>query len=74
MRRSLSTAYFFVVPILAFFFLVFISRFGIGITPDSMIYISAAQLFVDTGEFKSILDGIPLQYMTHYPPGMSQDD
>jgi len=71
MRRSLSTAYFFVVPILAFFFLVFISRFGIGITPDSMIYISAAQLFVDTGEFKSILDGIPLQYMTHYPPGMS---
>ena len=60
----------FIVPTLAFILLLFATRFFIGITPDSMMYISASKSLIDTGELRSIYDGLPLQYMTHYPPGL----
>jgi len=66
-----SSLYLAIVPILAFVALVFTTRFFIGISPDSIMYVSAAQSFIDTGELRSIFDGLPLQYMTHYPPGLS---
>ena len=56
------------VPLILFFCLYYVTRFGIGITPDSTFYISAARSIAQTGEIRSIWAGTKMEYLTHYPP------
>lgn len=50
---------------------MYATRFGIGVSPDSTFYISAAEYFYNHGEIRSIFEGSKWEYMTHYPPGYS---
>jgi 4-amino-4-deoxy-L-arabinose transferase-like glycosyltransferase len=56
------------VPLILFFCLYYVTRFGIGVTPDSTFYISAARSIAQTGEIRSIWGGTKMDYLTHYPP------
>ena len=70
--KKLSAKYLiFIIPTIAFIVLVFTTRFNIGISPDSIRYISAAQFINEFGELRSIHKGLPLEYMTHFPPVVS---
>jgi hypothetical protein len=60
--------FYFIVPIISFFYVHFACRFGIGISPDSTMYISSAESFVHFGEFRTILKGPEMEYLVHYPP------
>lgn len=61
-------ALFAAVPLILFFCLYYVTRFGIGVTPDSTFYISAARSIAQTGEIRSIWAGTKMEYLTHYPP------
>jgi|GEM_PF-4492698 len=61
----------YIIPLLAVIALLYATRFGAGISPDSVFYISAAQSLGDTGELRSIYEGSEWAYLSHYPPGYS---
>jgi len=65
---SKQNYFYLVVPIISFFYVFFACRFGIGISPDSTMYISSAESFVHIGEFRTILKGPEMEYLVHYPP------
>jgi len=71
MSKQISKYILFLVPTISFIIVIYTTRFGIGISPDSMRYISAAESFRDIGELRSIHKGLPLEYMTHFPPVIS---
>ena len=60
-----------VVPVFAFMFVTYATRYFVGISPDSTFYISAAESIRHTGEIRRIFEGSKWAYMTHYPPGYS---
>ena len=58
-----------IIPILGSIYVLQANRFGIGVTPDSTIYISSAESYSKTHEFRTILKGPEMEYLSHYPPG-----
>ncbi|MFT7344663.1 MAG: hypothetical protein ACI9XP_001250 [Lentimonas sp.] len=60
-----------ILPLFAFFLVLFVNRHGIGISPDSVMYSSSAEYFLANGELRTILEGPDWEYLAHYPPGYS---
>lgn len=58
-----------IVPVMGFLLVLFLNRHGIGVTPDSVMYYSAGEYFLNHGEFRTILEGPEWQFLAHYPPG-----